>query len=315
MSNPMLPDSPAPKQILALHGKSFYWASKFLGVELADSAARLYQFCRYVDDLADGDLPDCQESLEDIRARLAGKELIAGPEIEAFIALANSNNIPLSAASELLDGMLSDQNPTAVADEAELLRYCHAVAGTVGLMMCRVLNCEEPRADSFAIDLGIAMQLTNISRDVLEDAKMGRRYLPASWANFTPSQIANAGLEAGELGETELDNTSEDCRQQVAEGIAQLLDLSEQYYASAMLGIRLLPFRSRLSIAIALRVYRQIGWVLRRRNLAWWQGRVMVTGGEKALLSLRSLLDLRPIKVPPHRSQLHQHLQGLAGVQ
>jgi phytoene synthase len=301
----VLPDSPAPKQVLARHGKSFYWASKFLGVELADRAARLYQFCRYVDDLADGDLPDRQESLEDIRARLSGKELAAGPEIEAFIALANSNNIPLSAASELLDGMLSDQNPTAVADEAKLLRYCHAVAGTVGLMMCRVLNCEEPRADSFAIDLGVAMQLTNISRDVLEDAKMGRRYLPASWANFTPAQIAKAGLE----------DEDTDCREQVAHGIARLLDLSEQYYASALLGIRLLPFRSRLSIAIALRVYRQIGWVLRRRNLAWWQGRVMVTGGEKALLSLRSLADLRPIKVPPHRTQLHQHLQGLAGVQ
>jgi len=305
MNNPVLPDSPAPKQVLARHGKSFYWASKFLGVELADRAARLYQFCRYVDDLADGDLPDRQESLEDIRARLAGKDLAAGPEIEAFIALANSNNIPLSAASELLDGMLSDQNPTAVADEAELLRYCHAVAGTVGLMMCRVLNCEEPRADSFAIDLGVAMQLTNISRDILEDAKMGRRYLPASWANFTPAQIAKAGLG----------DEDTDCREQVADGIARLLDLSEQYYASALLGIRLLPFRSRLSIAIALRVYRQIGWVLRRRNLAWWQGRVMVTGGEKALLSLRSLADLRPIKVPPHRTQLHQHLQGLAGVQ
>jgi len=305
MNNPVLPDSPAPKQVLARHGKSFYWASKFLGVELADRAARLYQFCRYVDDLADGDLPDRQESLEDIRARIAGKDLAAGPEIEAFIALANSNNIPLSAASELLDGMLSDQNPTAVADEAELLRYCHAVAGTVGLMMCRVLNCEEPRADSFAIDLGVAMQLTNISRDILEDAKMGRRYLPASWANFTPAQIAKAGLG----------DEDTDCREQVADGIARLLDLSEQYYASALLGIRLLPFRSRLSIAIALRVYRQIGWVLRRRNLAWWQGRVMVTGGEKALLSLRSLADLRPIKVPPHRTQLHQHLQGLAGVQ
>ena len=305
MNNPVLPDSPAPKQVLARHGKSFYWASKFLGIELADRAARLYQFCRYVDDLADGDLPDRQESLEDIRARLAGKELAAGPEIEAFIALANSNNIPLSAASELLDGMLSDQNPTAVADEAELLRYCHAVAGTVGLMMCRVLNCEEPRADSFAIDLGVAMQLTNISRDVLEDAKMGRRYLPASWANFTPAQIAKAGLG----------DEDTDCREQVAHGIARLLDLSEQYYASALLGICLLPFRSRLSIAIALRVYRQIGWVLRRRNLAWWQGRVMVTGGEKALLSLRSLADLRPKKVPPHRTQLHQHLQGLAGVQ
>jgi phytoene synthase len=101
----------------------------------------------------------------------------------------------------------------------------------------------------------------------------------------------------------------------VAQAIARLLDLAEQYYASALLGIRLLPFRSRLSIAIALRVYRQIGWVLRRRKLAWWQGRVMVSGGEKALLSLRSLADLRPKSVPTHQAELHQHLQGLAGVQ
>ena len=289
-----------PQQVLSRHGKSFYWASKFLGTELADRAARLYLFCRYVDDLADGDLPDRQESLKDIRTRLADNTIEAGPEIEAFITLAKSNNIPLAAAAELLDGMLSDQNPTAVADEAELLRYCHAVAGTVGLMMCRALNCKEPRADSFAIDLGVAMQLTNISRDVLEDAKMGRRYLPASWANFTPAQIANA---------------ESDCQQPVAQATAQLLDLAEKYYASALLGIRLLPFRSRLSIAIALRVYRQIGWVLRRRKLAWWQGRVVVSSGEKVLLSLRSLADLRPKNVPAHQTQLHQYLQGLAGAQ
>jgi phytoene synthase len=288
-----------PQKILARHGKSFYWASKFLGADLAERAARLYLFCRYVDDLADGDLPDRHESLEDIRARLAGENVAAGPEIEAFIELANTHNIPLSAAAELLGGMLTDQNPTAVIDEAELLRYCHAVAGTVGLMMCRVLNCNEPRADSFAIDLGIAMQLTNISRDVLEDAQMNRRYLPASWANFTPEQIAEAGVN---------------CQQPVAQAIDRLLDLSEQYYASAQLGIRLLPFRSRLAIAIALRVYRQIGWVLKRRKVAWWKGRVMVTGVEKVLLSLRSTADLRPKKVPPHQTKLHQHLQGLAGV-
>lgn len=298
--DPTSPSDSQPQQVLARHGKSFYWASKFLGAELADRAARLYLFCRYVDDLADGDLPDRQESLEDIRARLRGENIAAGPEIESFIELANSNNIPLDAASELLDGMLRDQNPTVLADEAELLRYCHAVAGTVGLMMCRVLNCEEPRADSFAIDLGVAMQLTNISRDVLEDAKMGRRYVPATWANFTPTQIAN---------------TDSECQQPLAQAIERLLDLSEQYYASALLGIRLLPFRSRLSIAIALRVYRQIGWVLRRRKLAWWQGRVMVRGSEKALLSLRSLSDLWPKTVPAHQIQLHQHLQGLVGVQ
>ena len=237
------PSSSQPQQILARHGKSFYWASKFLGADLAERAAQLYLFCRYVDDLADGDLPDRQESLEDIRARLDGKHVSAGPEIEAFIKLADTHNIPLSAAAELLDGML---------------------------------------------------------RDVLEDAQMDRRYLPSSWVNFTPQQIAEAGVN---------------CQQPVAYAITRLLNLSEQYYASAQLGIRLLPFRSRLSIAIALRVYRQIGWVLKRRNMVWWQGRVMVTAGEKVLLSLRSMADLRPKVVPPHETKLHHHLQGLAGVQ
>jgi len=295
------PSSPAtpPKQILARHGKSFYWASLFLGSELAGRAAQLYQFCRFVDDLADGDLPDREESLEDIRARLDGGSQPAGPEVEAFMEFAQHNNIPVVAARELLDGMLQDQRPTAVTDEAELLRYCHAVAGTVGLMMCRVLNCEHSRADAFAIDLGIAMQLTNISRDVLEDAKMGRRYLPATWVDLPASEIAEAQIP---------------CRQPVARSIQQMLDLAEDYYKSALLGIQLLPFRSRLAITVALRVYRQIGWVLRRRSLRWWQGRVFVGKSEKALLTLRSLRDLKPIRVPAHKNRLHQDLQGLAGV-
>lgn len=294
------PGNLQPLQTLARHGKSFYWASLFLGSALANRAAQLYQFCRYVDDLADGDLPDRHESLDNIRARLIGSDVAVGPEVESFLALSASSNIPPRAAVELLDGMLSDQRPTAFSDEAELLRYCHAVAGTVGLMMCRVLNCTESRADSFAIDLGVAMQITNISRDVLEDARMGRRYLPASWVDLSPAEIAAAAF---------------DCRQPVAQAIEQLMHLSEQYYASALLGIRLLPFRSRLAIAIALRVYRQIGFVLKRRKLAWWKGRVMVSKGEKMLLSVRSLTDLVPLAVPAHNDRLHELLQGLAGVE
>jgi phytoene synthase len=195
--------------------------------------------------------------------------------------------------------MLKDQQPTAIRDEAELLRYCHAVAGTVGLMMCRVLNCENQRADSFAIDLGIAMQLTNIARDVLEDAKMGRRYLPARWVDLPASEIARADVS---------------CHEPVATAVNLVLDLAENYYQSALLGIQLLPLRSRLSIIVALRSYRQIGWVLKRRGLPWWKGRVFVTKPEKTLLSLRSLVDLKPMKVPSHKKRLHQYLLGLAGV-
>ena len=293
------PDMMSSKKILAQHGKSFYWASLFLGPKLAERAAQLYQFCRFVDDLADGDLSERKESLEDIRARLEGHSVAAGPEIESFLQLASENNIPLIAARELLDGMLSDQTAVAFNSEAELLRYCHAVAGTVGLMMCRVLNCKDQRADSFAIDLGIAMQLTNIARDVLEDAKMERRYLPASWINVPASKISASNVA---------------CRAPVASAIERVLDLAEEYYVSALVGIRLLPFRSRFSITVALRVYRQIGVLLQRRHLRWWNGRVYVPASEKVLLTLRSLLDLRPAAMPSHKQHLHRYLKGLAGV-
>lgn len=287
------------KQVLARHGKSFYWASLFLGQQLANRAARLYEFCRFVDDIADGDLPHRHETLADISACLKGDRLTAGPEVEAFLELASEVNIPMNAATELLDGMLLDQQPTAVKVEADLLRYCHAVAGTVGLMMCRILDCQHPRADHFAIDLGIAMQLTNIARDVLEDAKMGRRYLPESWVDFSAADLATNDIP---------------CRQPTAEAIEKLLNLADEYYKSALLGIQLLPFRSRFSITVALRVYRQIGVLLKRRDLSWWKGRVVVHKIEKIFLSIYSLVDLRPKKVPTHRSTLHQSLQGLAGV-
>ena len=293
------PDMMSSKKILARHGKSFYWASLFLGPKLAERAAQLYQFCRFVDDLADGDLSERKESLEDIRARLEGHSVAAGPEIESFLQLASENNIPLIAARELLDGMLSDQTAVAFNSEAELLRYCHAVAGTVGLMMCRVLNCKDQRADSFAIDLGIAMQLTNIARDVLEDAKMKRRYLPASWINVPASKISASNVA---------------CHAPVASAIERVLDLAEEYYVSALVGIRLLPFRSRFSITVALRIYRQIGVLLQRRHLRGWDGRIYVPASEKVLLTLRSLLDLTPATILSHNQHLHRDLKGLAGV-
>jgi phytoene synthase len=287
------------KQVLARHGKSFYWASFFLGKKLADRAARLYEFCRFVDDIADGDLPHRHETLEDISQSLINHQVSAGTEVQAFLQLANDIDIPINAATELLDGMLLDQLPTAVKDEAELLRYCHAVAGTVGIMMCRVLDCQHARADQFAIDLGIAMQLTNIARDVLEDAKMGRRYIPASWANYPADDIAQAQTQ---------------CLDPVAIATERLLDLAEKYYTSALLGIQLLPFRSRFSITVALRIYRQIGIVLKRRQCAWWKGRVMVGKTAKIMISVYSLFDLRLKKVPAHQSELHISLKGLAAV-
>jgi len=303
-------NKPQAKQVLAQHGKSFYWASLFLGANLADRAARLYQFCRFVDDLADGDLPDRLDSLEDIRAGLDDPSHPAVsqiPELNAFVSLANEANIPLRAARELLDGMLRDQHPTALTTEIELLRYCHAVAGTVGLMMCRVLDCQNSRADAFAIDLGVAMQLTNIARDVLEDAHMQRRYLPADWL---PANWADS-----ELSPTTIACAANDCHLPVASAINRLLELAERYYASALTGINLLPWRSRYAIIVALCIYRQIGRQLQRNGLQWWRGRTVVSQWRKIILSLASLIHLVPREVPAHDEGLHSALQGLAGVE
>ena len=303
-------NKPQAKQVLAQHGKSFYWASLFLGANLADRAARLYQFCRFVDDLADGDLPDRLDSLEDIRAGLDDPSHPAVsqiPELNAFVSLANEANIPLRAARELLDGMLRDQHPTALTTEIELLRYCHAVAGTVGLMMCRVLDCQNSRADAFAIDLGVAMQLSNIARDVLEDAHMQRRYLPADWL---PANWADS-----ELSPTTIACAANDCHLPVASAINHLLELAERYYASALIGINLLPWRSRYAIIVALCIYRQIGRQLQRNGLQWWRGRTVVSQWRKIILSLASLIHLVPREVPAHDEGLHSALQGLAGVE
>ena len=296
-------DEPA-KAILARHGKSFYWASFFLGKKLASNAAKLYQFCRFVDDLADGDLREKSQELNTIRETLELGEKCGNSEVDQFIELAKENNVSLVAARELIDGMLADQTPARFRKTSELLRYCHAVAGTVGLMMCPILHCKHTRADSFAIDLGIAMQLTNIARDVLEDAKMGRRYIPSEWTNLSET----------ELSPEKLSNASPELRENISKAIEHLLSIAETYYASAKLGIHLLPFKCRFSILVALQIYKAIGLAIKWRNFAWWEGRVVVPMSYKLILSITSVRAFFPRSVPPHCSKLHIPLKGLAGV-
>jgi len=289
------------QQVLANHGKSFYWASIFLGRKQAEWAAQLYQFCRYVDDLADGNLASRESRLQAIYQGLEKGKVSAGADsaLENFLRLAQQADIPLSAARELVAGMISDQVPAAIENQDQLLRYCHAAAGTVGVMMCKVLGCDQPRAQSYAVDLGIAMQLTNIARDVLEDAQMGRRYLPARWINVDAQRIARAASA---------DHHS------VGIAIDKLLDLADKYYASALQGIPMIPWRARFSIAVALRIYRQIGVQLRHNNLCWWRGRTVVKRRTKVRLTAMALLDIMPRQVPQHRTELHRALTGLSGV-
>ncbi|MGB2496627.1 MAG: phytoene/squalene synthase family protein, partial [Candidatus Puniceispirillaceae bacterium] len=253
-------ESLTSEQSLAANGKSFHWARRFLGARMGNDAARLYAFCRLLDDMADGDIENGPARLRAIRDDLAAGRPGDDPALQAFLPLMAEKRFPAEVLVALIDGLLEDQlDMVALADEAALLRYAYRVAGTVGLLMCHVLDCHAPAARAHAIDLGIAMQLTNIARDVLEDADMNRRYIPGDWVGgATPADILAAAQAPGS-----------DVHADVTNAVARLLDIAETFYASGAQGYRYLPWRAHLSIAIAARVYRQIGVQLLATGCAW----------------------------------------------
>ena len=252
------------EQSLAANGKSFHWARRFLGSRMGGDAARLYAFCRLLDDMADGDIENGPARLAAIRADLLAGRSGDDPALRAFLPLMTEKRFPPDVLIALMDGLLEDQDDVVVlADEAALLRYAYRVAGTVGLLMCHVLDCHAPPARAHAIDLGIAMQLTNIARDVLEDAQMNRRYLPGTWVgNADPATILAAADDPDGL-----------VAREVRAAVARLLSLADQFYASGAEGYRYLPWRAHMSIAVAARVYRQIGVQLAAVDFAWHEGR------------------------------------------
>ena len=289
-----------PKKVLKKYGSSFFWASQFLGKKLSNQIARLYKFCRYVDNLADSQDPDRKVILQEIKNHLTDINKDNQPiVIREFMSLAAECSIPKEAAEELMMGMLSDQGKVEILDESELLRYCHAAAGTVGIMSKQILQCKSHESIYFAVDLGIAMQLTNIARDVLEDAQNQRRYIPFTWLKMEPNEIAR--VDKKDLTE-------------VSKAIERLIDLSEDYYKSALIGIHHIPWRSRIAIVIALRLYRQIGVQLVKNGTKWWDGRTIVSNSNKLMLSIFSLSDIILRDVTPHNKNLHSNLSGLTGV-
>jgi 15-cis-phytoene synthase len=298
--------SAAAEATLARQGRSFHWARRLLGATHAARATRLYAFCRHLDDLVDE-----AASPEAARAALAAadRDLAAGqsddPILQDGLALMRECGIEPDIARELIAGMASDAETVRVADEAELLRYCYRAAGTVGLMMCRILDAREPAAEAHAVDLGIAMQLTNLCRDVADDARMGRRYLPASLV--------------GEAAPAELIDPSPALRPMVRAAVARLLALAETYYASGEAGLPFLPVRARAGILVAGRVYRAIGHRLAASEHAYWEGRAFVPDWRKATITLAALTT-QPVRgafwsrPSSHHGQLHRALVGLPGI-
>ncbi len=291
------------KIVLKKHGRSFHWAGKFLNEECINRAAKLYSFCRILDDIADSGEANSHKYLINIKS-IIKKNTIT--ELENIYSIKYPNFFKSSSKKvviDLIDGLILDQKGVLFKQEEELIRYSYHVAGTVGIMMCDALKCDNDLAKSFAIDLGIAMQLTNIARDVLEDAKMGRRYLPGNWVqNISPKEIVLAA-KTNDLKKIHM----------ISKGIKKLLILAEQYYLSGEKGFTFLPFNTRVAISVASGVYREIGVQLENENYNWQNGRQITSIFSKIKITLfktfKEIFYLRNKK--KHNSELHVYLENL----
>jgi phytoene synthase len=290
-------------QLLFDKGKTFYWASLLLNKRHAQRATRFYRFCRYVDDLADEAL-DTNQAKKELNALILDikADSSADPIVQDALALFNECHIEIDIVLELINGVYSDLDQVRFNSMHQLLHYCYQVAGTVGLMMCKVLDIHDAQAYPYAIDLGIAMQLTNICRDISADASLGRRYLPKDLV--------------GDLDPAELIFPALPIQENLTIAVAHLLIIADQYYASGNAGLSFIPLRARTAILLASRLYQAIGMKLEQRNCQYWLGRAMLSNYDKTLLSLKTLAQLvghaefwRVMQA--HQAQLHQSLAKL----
>ena len=252
----------ADQSYLSIYAKSFNWAGFFLPKQTYLKCSALYDFCRVADNIADSN-----EAIElkkikflDFQNNFNNKKF-DDPIIKNMWQLINEFNIPLKVVNDLLDGINSDiQQSIKLHKKKDLLLYSYRVAGTVGLMMAKILRVNKKDSLKSAIDLGIAMQLTNISRDVVEDLNFGRSYIDL---NF--------------------------------EEIRSTIKLSESYYENSFYSIKEIPLAFRFAILVARRVYRKIGYkILKKQNLENYKksGKIYVTKIEKIIETLCSVYDL-----------------------
>jgi 15-cis-phytoene synthase len=266
--------------------KSFSLAARLFDTETRDAAFFLYGWCRYCDDQVDqGGTGASTVDVEQRLARLFNATRSAfsdtGQTQSVFIALqyiVRRYAIPAHYALELIEGMAMDARGTRYDSIGELLLYCYRVAGTVGLMMSHVMGVRDERALKHAADLGTAMQLTNIARDVLEDAAMGRIYLPLDW-------LSEAGIAPEEIAASKN-------RDKLALVTRRLLYEAARYYRSGDSGLWHLSFRSACAVAAARRVYSEIGSLILQRGSRAWDERGYVTGKRKLRVIVRGLLQV-----------------------
>jgi phytoene synthase len=250
------------KSYLSVYAKSFSWAGFFLPKETFLKCSALYDFCRVADNIADDD-----EKIENKEKKFSqfekdfNQKNFNNPIVKSMWSLIEEFNISIKVVQDLLIGIKSDiKDEVKFNSKKDLLIYSYRVAGTVGLMMAKILKVNKKSSLKSAIDLGIAMQLTNISRDVVEDSKNNRFYIKQ---NF--------------------------------DEISSTINLANTFYEKSFYSIKDIPINFRFSILVARRVYKKIGSkILNKKKLENYQnsGKIYVSNIEKILQTFLSIFDL-----------------------
>ena len=268
------------KNYLSIYAKSFNWAGFFLPKKIYLKCSSLYDFCRTVDNIADGNeiLENKIKKFLDFKRSFNNKSF-NDDVIKNMWDLIVEFNISKKIVDDLFDGVESDlREKVKFNSQKDLLIYSYRVAGTVGLMMAKILSVKNVSALKSAIDLGIAMQLTNISRDVVEDANNNRFYISSDFSS-----------------------------------IKETIKLADQFYESSFSSIKKIPISFRFAILVARRVYRKIGYnILKKKSIENYtsSGKIYVSNMSKIFQTFLSIYDfifLLLIKSNDHSKQ-KEHL-------
>jgi 15-cis-phytoene synthase len=284
---------------IAAGSQSFAAAARLMPRAIRDDTVQLYAWCRHADDAVDGQVlghagvvaGDPAVRLAELRAEtlaaLRGDDPVS-PPFAGLRAVARRHGFPERLPLDLLDGLEMDVDGRRYDGIEDTLDYAYRVAGVVGVMMARVMGVRDEAVLDRACDLGLAFQLTNIARDVVDDARIGRLYLPRAW-------LDEAGAGVGDdIPSPELYSV-----------IIRLLDAAEPYYLSARSGLAALPLQAAWSISAALRIYRAIGAAIRSGGPGVYGTRISTGRATKARLATVALADAGRSRIAPARTSRH----------
>ena len=276
------------KNILKKHAKSFYFAGLLLDKRTLNDAAILYAFCRRLDDAADNlksnNSHELQHLIDDYR-QPAPKDSVN----QSFKEIQKKYAFKQKFIDDLILGVSSDTNFKQPQNIKNLIFYSYQVAGTVGALMAKVLGATHPNAEKFAIDLGIGMQLTNISRDIKEDSVNNRIYIPQDMLpnNFSTEDILN-----------------DKNKRYIFDATDRILEIAEKYYQSGIDGIYFIPNKNRFSILIAAILYNSIGKKIIKNKHIYLKKRIYLNSFEKIFILIKNYFTKN--KQYKNREPIHQ---------